>query len=90
MSPHQMFVLHSPYPDWTWRGIEKCRTVEDGAGGVLPVLLYTSREDAQTVLDAMSAETRPHFRVVEVTVFVPHIRDPLDSATQARVVGLIP
>lgn len=39
-----MWVLHSPYPDGTWRGIEKCMSnPKDGADGPL---LFLSEQAA--------------------------------------------
>ena len=84
MYPYQLWVLHSAYPDGTWRGLEKCSASSDGPR------LFNSEEDAQSALDAMSAEVRPYFSIVEVTLVTPSVRSALDSATFEKVNPLIP
>lgn len=78
MIPYQVFVLHSAYPDGTWRGLEKCA----GAPGDA-TLIFTTREAASNYLK--EHECDPYFQVVEVTLVTPFIRKPLDSATSEKV-----
>lgn len=78
MNPYQVFVLHSAYPDGTWRGIEKCA----GAPGDA-TLIFTTKEAAEQYLK--EHECDPYFQVVEVTLVTPGIRKPLDSATYEKV-----
>ncbi len=84
MYPYQLWVLHSAYPDGTWRGLEKCSATSDGPR------LFNSEEDAQSALDAMPVEVRPYFSIVEVTLLTPAVRDPLCAATFLNVKSLIP
>jgi len=60
-----MWVLHSPYPDGTWRGTEKCLGSEHG-----DILLFYSRDAAAEYRDAVLAN---HFRPVRVTLTVPAV-----------------
>lgn len=41
----QMWVLHSPYPDGTWRGLEKCS--HNGNG----LILFATEDAAKTAID---------------------------------------
>jgi len=63
---HSYYVLHSPYPDKTWRGIEKC--LMDGSG--MP-RLFGSEEDANRFSKVNSL---PEFITVEITVTTPSVR----------------
>lgn len=87
MFPHQVFVLHSAYPDGTWRGLEKCA----GAPGVTAwtTLMFNDRVEAEGFLNAQP-EMKPYFRVVELTLVTPDVRQPLDSATYLLVDDLLP
>jgi len=76
--PHQVFVLHSAYPDGTWRGLEKCGGAQGDA-----TLVFTSREAAENYLK--EHECDPYFQVVEVTLITPAVRRALDSATYEKV-----
>lgn len=80
MYPHQLWVLHSPYPDGTWRGLEKCSATPDGPR------MFDSKESAEAALDGLP----PYFSVVEVTLLTPAVRDPLSAATFLNVKSLIP
>lgn len=81
---HQLFVLHSPYPDGTWRGLEKCSATPEGPR------VFDSVEGAQSALDGMPVEVRPYFSIVEVTLVTPSVRGALDSATFEKVNPIIP
>jgi len=83
MTTHAVYVLHSAYPDGSWRGLEKCC----GAPGDA-TLVFVSREAAEQYLK--DHECDPYFRVVEVTLVTPSIRQPLDSAIEEKVIELIP
>lgn len=76
-----VWVLHSPYPDGTWRGIEKCQSTEQ-CGAVL----YPTKEAAQEALRGQD-DMEQYFRVVEVTLVTPFVRKPLDEAREEVVYG---
>jgi hypothetical protein len=70
-----MYLIHSPYPDGTWRGIEKCC----GAGTTdipVAVQLFDTPEDAQRYLDII-ASARSYWVVVPVMVEIPNVRGAL-------------
>lgn len=83
MYPHQLFALHSPYPDGTWRGLEKCSSTKDG------LILFDSAEGAEAARVAMG-DVGEQFKVVEVTLVTPSVRKPLDSATWDKVNPVVP
>lgn len=74
MTEYDMYVLHSPYPDGTWRGLEKCCGTETGYGYAL--LVFHTPEEA---LDhAKNVQPVPgEFRVVRVTLQTPDVRGDL-------------
>lgn len=67
---YSYYVLHSPYPDKTWRGIEKC--VSTGASGT--PLLFDSKSDAQAYAERLSLQ---EFIPVEIELSTPGVRKPL-------------
>ena len=90
MFPHSVFVIHSPYPDGTWRGLEKCgRGFVDDTTDYDAPLLFTDREDAKNYLSKHKL-LEFGFVIVEVTLVTPSVRDPLDSATQEKLDNLLP
>jgi hypothetical protein len=86
MFPHQAFVLHSAYPDGTWRGLEKCVSTVAHDG----VLVFQERAAAEAHLASIDEDVREYLQVVEVTLVTPDVRAPLDSATQEKVDPRIP
>lgn len=84
MYPHQVFVLHSAYPDGSWRGLEKCSGTEEGC-----VRTFTEREAAEKALVAMG-DTGDYFKIVEVTLVTPNVRGALDSAAFEKVEPVLP
>ena len=70
------WVLHSPYPDKTWRGIEKSSAHDDGAPR-----LFEKKSDAEAFI--VAHEMDPYFVPVEVCLVVPGVRRSL------RSVGLV-
>ena len=70
------FVLHSPYPDGTWRGIEKC--VGHTVGG--DVMLFENETDARR--HRVEAQL-PHHRVVAVELTIPAVQCSLDSVAES-------
>lgn len=89
MFPHSVFVIHSPYPDGTWRGLEKCgRGFVDDTDCDAP-LLFTDREVAKNYLSKHKL-LEFGFVIVEVTLVTPSVLDPLDSATQEKLDNLLP
>lgn len=77
------YVLHSPYPDETWRGLEKCSATRDGP------LVFGAHEGAEEVLGTMEPEVAAFFRIVEVCIVTPAVRRPLDSSTYTRVLDVL-
>jgi hypothetical protein len=67
MTEIEYWVLHSPYPDKTWRGIEKCATENHTSP-----LMFESKEEAQEFMYVHKCD--PHFVPVKVTLVVPSIR----------------
>jgi hypothetical protein len=88
MFPHSVFVIHSPYPDGTWRGLEKCGRWSSYPDLDAPIL-FTSREVAEDYVSKHKL-LEFEFRIVEVTLVTPAVRDPLDSATQEKLDNLLP
>lgn len=64
-----VYVLHSPYPDGTWRGWEKC------AGNGQAALVFDSRESAEAY--ARGSAHHETFRVVPVVLNTPGVRESL-------------
>jgi hypothetical protein len=85
MYPHQVFVLHSAYPDGTWRGLEKCSGTPEDC-----VRVFAERAPADEALAKMREDVRPYFQVVEVTLVTPDVRAPLDQAAWAKVNEVLP
>ena len=63
------YVIHSPYPDGSWRGWEKC--IGDGSGATR---LFTDVADAESHLRGMG-ETAQYFHIVRVRVGTPTVGD---------------
>lgn len=70
------WVVHSPYPDGTWRGIEKCASTEAGA----PLLFFSEQEAVNFIEEIMEAGLMIPVRVVLTT---PSARRPLASLVPA-------
>lgn len=70
-----IYVLHSAYPDGSWRGIEKCCGTHGGA-----TLVFDTREEAELYLKNNKLD--PHFQVVPVTLTTPSVRCHLRSAVR--------
>ena len=69
-----MYVLHSPYSNSCWRGIEKCVSIGNGA-----VAFFESREMAEAAL--ASDEVLQMFYVVEpITVEMLDVGEQLTAA----------
>ena len=73
MATHSYWVIHSPYPDGSWRGIEKCysrytwaRTPE----------LFESKEQAELAASGLGLLSKG-FVPVEVELKVPDVRGSL-------------
>jgi len=67
----EYWVLHSPYPDKSWRGVEKCAIHQDGP------ILFDSEESARNFIDANNCD--PYFVPVRVMLVVPDVRGSLDN-----------
>lgn len=70
MTDCRFFVLHSPYPDKTWRGVEKCIASSDGGP-----MLFFSEEDAAAFAKRNGASE--FLSIVPVVLQVPDVRGPL-------------
>jgi len=75
MTTHSFYMLHSAYPDGSWRGIEKClgRTCEEDSAP----MLFETRERAETYRELNNPEQK--WRAVLVQINVPNIREPLNE-----------
>jgi len=73
MTEVEYWVLHSPYPDKSWRGIEKCAT-DAGCNG--PLLFETYTEAEQFIEKNSFFDW---FEPVKVTLCVPDVRGSLIS-----------
>ena len=72
---HTLYVVHSAYPDGTWRGIEKCSS---GSTGILGPYLFDQPEIAKAYMEGEGMDARL-YRVVLVTLTTPAVRAPLDT-----------
>jgi len=77
MTTEDMWVLHSPYPDKTWRGTKKCMGSDDVPSAFL---FFSTKEEAAEY--ARKKEMEEYFIPVQVQVQVPEIRTL--SANQRR------
>jgi len=76
MEKQRLFVLHSPYPNGTWRGLENCLTGTDTEGP----LLFETPERAQAWLHA-DPVAQQYWKVVAVELTIPAVGEPLDAVT---------
>jgi len=67
------YVLHSPYPDGTWRGLEKCIGCENDPEGLL---MFETYDDAKAYSDRYNL-AKSKFVVVQVRVTTPRVRTPV-------------
>lgn len=81
--PYQVFVLHSPYPDRTFRGIEKCAGAY--VAGTETVGVFQLREDAEKALENLGDDGN-YFQIVEAVLILPAVRAGLDSADFNKIV----
>jgi len=72
VNTREMWVIHSPYPDHTWRGIEKCVHSEELNG----LLLFETAEDAQ---DRIESREIPFFYPVRILLTTPSVRNSLEA-----------
>lgn len=63
-----VWVLHSPYPDGSWRGMEKCLGSEDA-----DILIFYSREAAEVYRAKVGAY---HFHSTPVYMVSPPVGEP--------------
>lgn len=71
MTKYSYYVLHSPYPDKSWRGIEKCVTTPGDKG---TVMLFDTKADALAFADRLGLE---EFVPVEIELGCPDVRECL-------------
>lgn len=69
MTDHDFWVVHSPYPDNTWRGIEKCITSEEGVPK-----LFLSEDQA-----SYFASKHYMFTPVRIALITPRVRGDLNQ-----------
>lgn len=67
---YTLWVLHSPYPDHSWRGLEKCAAHDTGGP-----MLFDTQEEAQAF--ARTTQCDPYFFPVAVRLTVPNVRETL-------------
>jgi len=70
MTEVEYWVLHSPYPDKSWRGIEKCALSDD-----YNLLLFETELEAIAFIHI--GEMEEWFEPVKVTLCVPDVRESL-------------
>ena len=70
MIEYECWVLHSPYPNLSWRGAEKCVTTE---GSSAP-LIFATKEEA---LDYQDDHALLEFMPVKIGLMMPLVRSPL-------------
>jgi hypothetical protein len=63
----ELWVLHSPHPDGTWRGAEKCMKSPDSDGP----LVFLTRDSAESYLE--SEGMLDFFKPVKVKIVMPNI-----------------
>ena len=68
---YSYYVLHSPYPDKSWRGVEKCVSMPGTFGSPM---LFDSSSDALAYAKRLDLQ---EFIPVEVELATPSIRKPL-------------
>ncbi len=76
----KMYVLHSPYPDKTWRGIEKC------LGNPEYDAIYFF-QDIQAAKDYIRREEilEGYFSIVELEVDLPAAREDIHKAEEEQL-----
>lgn len=65
-----VWVLHSPYPDGTWRGYEKCCSHEDGGP-----ILFLSEQAALNYIEKSQLHDCGYVPV-QVILVTPSVRAP--------------
>lgn len=70
---YSYYVLHSPYPDKSWRGIEKCVSMPGTSGNPM---LFDSRSDALAFAKQLELS---EFIPVEVELVTPSVREPISG-----------
>jgi len=91
MTTHTVYLLHAPYPDGSWRGLEKCSgATGDGepCTGANPAgtLVFSTREEAEAFAHKLNL---PGFYVVEAALVTPSIRQPLNSVDGEAVYAFV-
>lgn len=74
---HEMWLIHSPYPDKSWRGIEKCMELPDFTGSnissILP--LFESKTLALEFIKKVDPSNSNRWVPVKVTLAIPCVGD---------------
>lgn len=63
-----VYVLHSPYPDGSWRGWNKCYGRDDG------VCVYQAYGEAEAVRQAMPSDLGIYWTVWPIEIEEPPVR----------------
>ena len=89
--PHEKWIAHSPYPDGTFRGLEKSTGVGLTMGTMFPTLnpshlvsivMLDTREEVEAYI---TAHKLTGYVPVCVHVVTPGIRGPLNTLEHKRV-----
>lgn len=72
-----VWVLHSPYPDETWRGYEKCSAPEESDG---PALFLSE----QAALDYIEKNQLDGYIPVQVILVTPSVCAPFRKSRKAK------
>jgi len=75
---YKMWVLHSPYPNGTWRGLEKCAG-EYKSDLVDPLMLFDSWQKAQAFKQCYGMK---HHTPVLVRLVVPDVGGELEEDSE--------
>lgn len=71
---HERFVLHTPYPDGSWRGLEKCLGCQSTPEGLL---VFELREEAERFLKD-NGLVDDGVVIVPVTITTPRVRGKVE------------
>lgn len=96
LTDHEFWILHSPYPDGTWRGLEKSaeatldaetlqlKPLGEAAFGRDPgvPLLFPDQATAARFVETHKLE---FLRPVRVLLIMPAVRAPLDAVPDRMV-----
>lgn len=79
------YVLHSPYKDNSWRGIEKCVGTEKSSAP----LLFSTFEEANEFKINSFEEDANNYIIVEVKLSYPMIREKIKLNMQGMLEDVV-